>query len=65
MKKRRVTVTMGPRLIQKARWVAKHYDLPLVALFERGLAYVLRRYRLPKRLQRVRLKAGRRKTRRR
>jgi len=64
MKKRRVTVTIDPLLIQKARWVAKHYGLPLVALFERGLASVLRRYRHPKRLHRVRLKAGRRKTRR-
>ena len=59
MMNRRITLTMDPRLIQKARWVAKHYGLPLVTLFERGLALVLRRYRLPKRLQRVRLRAGR------
>jgi len=64
VKKRRITVTMDPRLVLRARWVAKHYGLPLVALFERGLASVLRRYRHPKQLQRVRLKAGRRKTRR-
>lgn len=62
--KRRITVTMDPRLIQQARWVAKHYGLPLVMLFERGLASVLLRYRFPKQLQRVRLKAGRKKTRR-
>jgi len=64
MKKRRITVTMDPRLNQKARWVAKHYGLSLVALFERGLASVLRRYGHPKQLPRVHLKAGRRKTRR-
>ena len=63
MKKRRITVTMDPRLVLQARWVAKHYGLPLVALFERGLASVLQRYRHPKRPQRVRLKAGQKKTR--
>lgn len=62
--KKRVTVTMDPQLIQRARWVAKRYGLPLVALFERGLASVLRRYRHPKRLRQVRLTAGRKKTRR-
>ena len=62
--KRRITVTIDQLLIHRARWVAKHHELPLVMLFERGLASVLRRYRHPKQVRRVRLKAGRRKTKR-
>ena len=62
--KRRITVAINSQLIHRASWVAKHYDLSLVARFERGFALALWRYPHTKRLKQVHLRAGRKKIRR-